>query len=163
MHGRHQAQRMSAMQTEVLMDAFMKPVAPGVINVVTASARSSDGVNAKSRHSENRFHRSTRSENSSPKNSLGTMKRLTLSSGASRPTSSWTTQNLSRRSRCHHACYLNNGRPHSASVDRAGRPPRRSEALPGAVEKSKCDPRTDVTSAHWPAQSIQRCQAYIKL
>jgi len=78
----------------------MKPgCPPGVINVVTASASRRDGVNEKSRHSENRFHRFDADRKLVAKNALDTMKRLTLELGGKSLTSSWTTPISPRRFR----------------------------------------------------------------
>jgi len=61
---------MSAMQTEVLMDAFHEAGLPSWRHQCRDGPRRGrrDGVNEKSRHSENRFHRfRRRSENWSPR------------------------------------------------------------------------------------------------
>jgi len=59
----------------------MNRVAPGVINVVTGLARSSDGVNENPTF-RNRFHRFDADRKTGRQNSLDTMKRLTLELGA---------------------------------------------------------------------------------
>jgi len=89
------------MQTEVLMDAFHEAgLPPGVINFVTGLGEVVGTELTKTPDIQKiAFTGSTQIGKLVAKNSLDTMKRLTLELGASRQTSSWTTPISPQRSR----------------------------------------------------------------
>jgi len=162
---------MSAMQTEVLMDAFHEAgLPPGVINFVTGLGEVVGTELAKSPDIQKiAFTGSTQIGKLVAKNSLDTMKRLTLELGGKSPNIILDDADFSTAiPMAVAACYLNNGQACIAASrlivpeDRLDEVKRLTKA---AVEKIKMgDPRNkDVTLG--PLASVKqykRVQDYIK-
>src|SRR3989440_5325939 len=162
---------MSAMQTEVLMDAFHEAgLPPGVINVVTGLGEVVGTELTKSPDIQKiAFTGSTQIGKLVAKNSLDTMKRLTLELGGKSPNIILDDADFSTAiPMAVAACYLNNGQACIAASrlivpeDRLDEVKRLTKA---AVEKVKMgDPRNkDVTLG--PLASVKqykRVQDYIK-
>src|SRR3989475_7201693 len=162
---------MSAMQTEVLMDAFHEAgLPPGVINFVTGLGEVVGTELTKSPDIQKiAFTGSTQIGKLVAKNSLDTMKRLTLELGGKSPNIILDDTDLSTAiPMAVAACYLNNGQACIAASrlivpeDRLDEVKRLTKA---AVEKIKMgDPRNkDVTLG--PLASVKqykRVQDYIK-
>jgi aldehyde dehydrogenase (NAD+) len=162
---------MSAMQTEVLMEAFHEARLPaGVINVVTGLGEVVGTELTQSPDIQKvAFTGSTQIGKLVAKNSLDTMKRLTLELGGKSPNIILDDADLSTAiPMAINACYLNNGQACIAASrlivpeDRLDEVKRLAKA---AVEKIKMgDPRDqDVTLGPLAStKQYQRVQAYIK-
>ncbi len=125
---------MSAMQTEVLMDAFHEAgLSPGVINVVTGLGEVVGTELTKSPDIQKiAFTGSTQIGKLVAKNSLDTMKRLTLELGGKSPNIILDDADLSTAIPDGHQRLLpDNGQAciAASASDRAGKPTRRSEAI----------------------------------
>src|SRR5258706_15314357 len=162
---------MGGMQTEVLMDAFHAAgLPPGVINVVTGNG---EVVGTELTQSPDIkkivFTGSTQIGKLVPKNSLDTMKRLTLELGGKSPNIILDDADFSTAiPMAINACYLNNGQACIAASrlivpeDRLDEVKRLAKA---AVEKIKMgDPRDkDVTLGPLAStKQYKRVQEYIK-
>src|SRR2546423_12569204 len=162
---------MSAMQTEVLMDAFHEAgLPPGVINVVTGLGEVVGTELTKSPDIQKiAFTGSTQIGKLVAKHSLDTMKRLTLELGGKSPNIILDDADLSTAiPMAINACYLNNGQACIAASrlivpeDRLDEVKRLAKA---AVEKIKMgDPRDkDVTLGPLAStKQYKRVQEYIK-
>jgi len=162
---------MSAMQTEVLMDAFHEAgLPPGVINVVTGLGEVVGTELTKSPDIQKiAFTGSTQIGKLVAKNSLDTMKRLTLELGGKSPNIILDDADLSTAiPMAINACYLNNGQACIAASrlivpeDRLDEVKRLAKA---AVEKIKMgDPRDKGVTLGPLASTKQykRVQEYIK-
>jgi aldehyde dehydrogenase (NAD+) len=162
---------MSAMQTEVLMDAFHEAaLPPGVINVVTGLGEVVGTALAQSPDIQKiAFTGSTQIGKLVAKNSLDTMKRLTLELGGKSPNLILDDGDFSLAiPMAINACYLNNGQACIAASrlivpeDRLDEVKRLAKA---AVERIKMgDPRDpDVTLGPLASRrQYQRVQEYIR-
>ena len=162
---------MSAMQTEVLMDAFHEAgLPPGVINVVTGLGEVVGTELTKSPDIQKiAFTGSTQIGKLVAKNSLDTMKRFTLELGGKSPNIILDDADLSTAiPMAINACYLNNGQACIAASrlivpeDRLDEVKRLAKA---AVEKIKMgDPKDkDVTLGPLAStKQYKRVQEYIK-
>src|ERR1700685_1495306 len=162
---------MSAMQTEVLMDAFHEAaLRPGVINVLTALGEVVGTELTQSPDIQKiAFTGSTQIGKLVAKNSLNTMKRLTLELGGKSPNLILDDADLSTATpMAINACYLNNGQACIAAsrlIVPEGRLDEVKRLAKAAVEKIKMgDPRDKGVTLGPMASTKQykRVQEYIK-